>query len=351
MNFEIIGKLVAIKDKENFHAYEERKFDSGWENIRYRFSVVSGTNRFMLEINGGKWADDSKNKIITLSRTAPNEKPSTLEIAWADRLDPSVINKVAGYRIYSCNLVTKTEAEADAELKKKKTHNYLERTEYAQFVKRVIESGKYENALFQIKGNIDLQYSAKDDRFYRTMQVNKIYRVDDDTPLKSEMTLDAYFTKDSLDAENDVFNCYTDHYFAAVKGRRFVEMPLNLYNDGTKSGEKIYNWLKKKLSDFSDGAVVRKIALVCDMINGSEKIDISYDDLEEDTKELIDIGLLDLDEVIKQLGGSMYGERKVETRIKKYAPTSMRGSEPTEWTEEDLHQRPVVAKKEDEDTL
>ena len=35
--------------------------------------------------------------------------------------------------------------------------------------------------------------------------------------------------------------------------------------------------LKKKLSDFSDGAVVRKIALVCDMINGSEKIDISYE--------------------------------------------------------------------------
>ena len=84
VNFEIVATLKAIKDKDNFHPYEVKDFDSGWQNVKYRFNAISGTNRFMLEIGGGKWKDDSKNKIMTFSRAVDGKKSEKMDVAWAD---------------------------------------------------------------------------------------------------------------------------------------------------------------------------------------------------------------------------------------------------------------------------
>ena len=112
VNFEIIATLKAVKDSDNFSAFEVRDFNSGWQNTRYRFNAISGTNRFRLEISGGKWIDDKKNQILTFSRAEAGKKPEKMTVKWEDRKNPEIIDKVAGYRIYTCNLLTFDERKA-----------------------------------------------------------------------------------------------------------------------------------------------------------------------------------------------------------------------------------------------
>ena len=176
INFEIIANLKAVKDSDSFKAFETRAFDSGWENTRYRFNAVSGNNRFMLEIGGGKWKDDKKNKIVTLAKAEPGKKATKLEVKWEDRKKPEVIEQVAGFRVYTCNLLTYDERKAlededKADEAKKKNHQFIEKTEFATLVKKVIDSGKYADAKFRILGTIDFQYSEKNNQFYRTNRI------------------------------------------------------------------------------------------------------------------------------------------------------------------------------------
>ena len=358
-NFEIIATLKAVKDSDNFSAFEVRDFNSGWQNTRYRFNAISGTNRFMLEIGGGKWVDDKKNQILTFSRAEAGKKPEKMTVKWEDRKNPEIIDKVAGYRIYTCNLLTfderkALEEEGKEDEAKKKNHQFLEKTEFASLVKRVIDSNKYADAKFRILGTVEFQYSAKNNQFYRTLSVDKMYKVSPDTPCKAEMTINAFYTEDAVDADSYdetkkmLFNCYTDYYFSAVKGNRFVPMSLVINGNGDEKADKKANAFKKMFEKFDDEAVVRKVGLICDMIDGSESLAITYDDLDEDTRDNIDCGLIELEDAIKALGGNMMGNRITETRVKSLSRTSAKGSEPTVFTEDDLKKLPVVEEVEEE---
>jgi len=363
VTFEIIGTLKSVKDSDNFKAFEIKDFNSGWQNTRYRFNVVSGTNRFMCEIGGGKWKDDKKNKILTYSRASEGKKPEKLEVAWADRRNPDIINNVAGFKIYTCNLLTRDEHKAlEDEGKKeesnKKNHQFLETTEYAELVQKVVNSGKYADAKFKILGTMEFQYSESKNTFYRTLTVNKMYKVDPETPCKAEMTLNAFYTEDAIDdgsyEENKKYfvNCYTDAYFSSVKENRFVPITLVINGNGDEKAEKKAKAFKKKFTTFDDEAAVRKIGLVCQMIDGAEEQAITYDDLDEETRENIDCDLITLEDAIKAVGGTMFGQRVTEYRVQSLSRTSTKGSEPTIYTEDDLKKLPVVSaeqKDEDED--
>lgn len=358
-NFEIIATLKAVKDSDNFSAFEVRDFNSGWQNTRYRFNAISGTNRFMLEIGGGKWADDKKNQIFTFSKAEAGKKPEKMTVKWEDRKNPEVIDKVAGYRIYTCNLLTfderkALEEEGKEDEAKKKNHQFLEKTEFATLVKKVIDSGKYADAKFRILGTVEFQYSAKNNQFYRTLSVDKMYKVPSDTPCKAEMTLNTFYTEGAVDAESYddtkkmFFNCYTDHYFSSVKGNRFVPLTLVINGNGDEKAEKKAMAFKKMFEKFDDEATVRKVGLVCQMIDGAEEQAVTYDDLDETTRDNIDMGLIELEDAIKAVGGTMMGQRITEYRIKSLSRTSAKGSEPTIYTEEDLKKLPVVEAVEEE---
>ena len=359
VNFEIIATLKAVKDGDNFSAFEVRDFDSGWQNTRYRFNAISGTNRFMLEIGGGKWKDDKKNQIFTFSKAETGKKSEKLTVKWEDRKNPDIIDKVAGYRIYTCNLLTfderkALEDEGKADEAKKKNHQFLEKTEFAALVKKVVDSEKYAGAKFRILGTMEFQYSEKNNQYYRTLSVDKMYKVADDTPCKAEMTINAFYTEGAVDAESYddnkkmLFNCYTDYYFSAVKNNRFVPLTLTINGNGDEKAEKKAGAFKKMFEKFDDEATVRKVGLVCQMIDGAESVAITYDDLDEETRDNIDMGLIELEDAIRALGGNMMGNRITETRVQSLSRTSAKGSEPTVYTEDDLRKLPVVEETEEE---
>ena len=83
INFEIVAKLKAMKDGEKFKAFEIKDFSSGWQNTRYRFNAITDNSRFQMDISGGKWTDDKKNKIITMKKAEPGKKASKFEVKCA----------------------------------------------------------------------------------------------------------------------------------------------------------------------------------------------------------------------------------------------------------------------------
>ncbi|MEE1085009.1 MAG: hypothetical protein UH850_14880 [Paludibacteraceae bacterium] len=358
IQFEIVAKLKAVKESEKFKGFEVKDFSSGWQNTRYRFNAITDNSRFQLEIGGGKWIDDKKNKIITMKKAEPGKKASKFEVKWEDRKKPEVIEQVAGFRIYTCNLLTfderqALEKEGKAEDAQKKNHQFLEKTEMAALVKKVIDSGKYADAKFKILGTVDFQYSAKDNQFYRTYTVNKMYKVPNETPCKAEMTINAFYTENAIDdtmydeKKKYLFNCYTDFYFSSIKENRFVPISLVIKGDGDDQAEKRAAGFKKKLTTFDDEATVRKIGFVADMIDGAEQVAITFNDLDDETKEDIENGLISEEDAIKALGGSMTGERVAEYRIKALAK-GMNKSEATVYTEYDLHRLPVIEEEEED---
>ena len=358
-NIEIIGKIKPIKDTEKFHPFEEKEFESGWQAIKCRFNVISGNNRFQCEISGGKWKNDSKNKIYSFSKAANGKKSEKIEIEWNKRRDAATIANVAGWKIYTVDLMTfderkQIEDNGTSEEKAaaaKKRYQFIEKTDMAYLMQKILQSGKYENSLFKIVGNVDYQYSEAKNEWYRTLTVNKIYRVADNTEPKAEMTLSAYYTADAMNADNYedtkkyLFNCYTDYYFSNVKDNRFVPLALVIDGNGDEKTEKRAEGFKKKLTTFEDDAVVRKCDLVCTMIDGAQERAITLDDLDEETRENIELGLIDEKEALRALGGNVFGDRITETRIKSLAKTSVKGSEATVYTLEDLNRLPVVEDK------
>ena len=336
VNFELIGKLKAIKDSDKFSSYETKQFDNGWENIRYRFNVISGTNRIMCEISGVKCQDDSKNKIYAMSRATSDKKSEKIIIDWGKRNDPETIAKVAGWRIYTMGLTTESGDN----------HNFLDRTDYAEFVKGIIDSGEYKDTKFKIMGTVDYQYSTKDGSYYSTMSVNKIYKVDDDVPDKAEMTIDAYYTEDAFNMDDYdekgkcYFSCYTDYYFSTIKERKFV--PLTLVINKESETDNRAKKFQKRLDVFDDGEV-RKVSFLCKIINGSEMVAITMDDLTDEQKEDIEYGLTTLEDIQKAYGGSKAGNYTSEYRIVKFAKDSVtHGSESTVYTVDNLKELPVV---------
>ena len=66
-----------------------------------------------------------------------------------------------------------------------------------------------------------------------------------------------------------------------------------------------------------DGDAVKELGVVVTLLDGAQKTAISLEDLDEDTQDNILLGLTTLEDVVRELGGSVYGERITENRFSK----------------------------------
>jgi hypothetical protein len=330
--------------KEN--GFTVNKYDSGWTNQRLRFTVTAGENRHFVEINAGKWLDDNKNTIYAFSEPVNGEKSKPIQIAWDKRNDPETIKGVAGWRVFTIDLDSTGhrnelrdggDKEALAASYEKR-HHFLAATDFCDFVNSVINDPSMKDVKFRVKGNINYNYSDNTDRYYETYEVNKIYMVDEDEAVTSEVNLDFYFDEDAFD--ESMFeeygkvnvNGYTTFYDNATKKNWFTPITLVVR-------DKVAGW-KKTFSKFEDDEV-RKVGLTCQKINGAQKVNITLADLDEDTQENVALGLITEEEAIRDAGGQMFGDAIRELRIEKLGRGYARGSETTAYSAADLTKKPV----------
>ena len=362
MQFNFVGKIVPVKDTENFKGYEEKTYDSKWMTQKLRFNFVAGTNRHLVEINAGKWADDKKNSVVyTYSKAEEGEKSKPIQIEWGKRNDPSEIAKVSGSRLFTVDTdyyqhrkeLEEAGDEAGLAESNKKCRHFIAASDFVEFARKVVNSEKTKEWTFRVRGNVNYNYSEKTGKYYATYEVQKIYRVADDTEPSSEMNVNFFFAEGAVDSESydetgkAVVSGFTTFYDNNTKKTWFCPLSLALRGTTDETGKKKLAVWEKVFGKFEDDEI-RKINLTCSKIDGAEKMDIRMEDLDEDTQMNIEAGLITLQDAIRDAGGKMFGDRVQEIRIEKLGRGSAKGSETTAYTVEDVNAKPHKEEEKEE---
>lgn len=363
--FSFVGSLRAVKDTDSFKGFTVTNYDSGWMNERLVFNVIAGDNRHRVEINAGRWSDESKNIIYGMTKSENGKKGEPFQVPWSQRNSAEIIEKMAGWKVFTVDTDTfnhRKELEENGETEaleaaNKKRKHFLAGTEFCEYVNKVVNSEKTKDMMFRVNGNITYRYSDKNDRYYSAYEVTKIYRVDDDVEPSSEVNVEFYFTEGAMDATDyaetgkAIVNGYTPYYDSQTKKNWYSPLDLVLRCGTDDMGQKKLKGWQKIFSKFDDDEV-RKINLICQAIDGAQRVAITYDDLDDETKENLDWGLTTMEIVIAERGGTMFGDKLTELRIDKLGRGSSKGSETTMYTVEDMNKKPLkedVEKVEDSD--
>lgn len=352
--FSFVGYLKPIKDSETRKNFEIKTYDSGWISERLRFRVIAGDNAHFVEINAGRWDQESKNTIYGFTKKENDKKGKTVQIPWAKRNDPETIKSMAGWRIFTVDTDTfnhrkEIEESGDAaalEASNNKRKHFLAGTDFCEYVNKVVNSDKTKDWKFRVIGNIIYTYSEKKGMYYSTYEVTKIYRVDDDKTPSSEINMDFYFTEGAMNSDvfeetgKAIVNGYTPFYDNNTKKNWFCPITLAV-RDKVKGWENTFS----KATDEE----VKKIGLVCHKIDGAQRVDIKLEDLSDEVRENIEYGLITEEEAIRDAGGQMYGDRIQEIRIAGLGKGYSSGPEATVLTVEDLYKKPRIETVEEDD--
>ena len=85
----------------------------------------------------------------------------------------------------------------------------------------------------------------------------------------------------------------------------------------------------------------KEYGVVVDMLNGAQKTEITEDMLSDEEKEDLECGLITMDDIRKELGGNVYGERVKEYQFVKPAKGFIRGRQDTVYTDDDMVIKPL----------
>lgn len=390
IQFTMIGKLGIRKETDRFKPYEEVEYKSGWINRTLRFNVVSGSNNFLLQAKGGTFKDGHGDLFLWskdhINAEGEKVKGSSFVVPFKDRLDPNKVAETAEWKKFVIDLeksgrrwaleqtlnrfkegneisedelkeldVDKAEnLEKELEKSKKKRKEFLSQWDYAEYLYKVISSDKFKNKKFVIRGNYEKQYSEEQQRWYSNYVPTRIYLADDDIEESATCNVILLFGADALDSDSVedngkyYVNGFTFEYDSARKENIPAPYTVIILDDKEKDKK-----IKKIISFFEveDEDEVKELGITVDLINGSPMNAIQLEDLTEEQQENIELGLTTLEDVRRELGGTIAGERVVESRFKGLSKGYSSGAKDTAYKAENLLIKPLGSKNafEEED--
>lgn len=384
--FNFCGKIASIKDSEKFHPIEKKSFNSGWENTTVRFNCISGVNRIMVMCQGGKWKDDKKNTVKTFSKSTTDAngkvtKGEKIEIPWTKRFDEDQVARVAGFKkfvvdtddykkryklqdlveAFEKGTVTDEQmeefeidnledAKAAFEKSKAKRKEFISEWDFAEYMIKVAQSEKMKDKLFNISGDYEVQYNSEKDRFYVNYHVNRVTLAAEDAEPQTTLKVDFLFGEDAWDDSNYdetgrvLVNGWVSYYDSNFKKNGFQNTTVVIREENDKKR----NALKRKFN-CEDG--IKQIGLTLSVIDGADVVELTMDMLDDETREDIECGLLDFEEVKRELGGRAIGDRVSELRFAELTPKK-NVAQDTVYSVDDMHPaREDVVEADDEDEI
>ena len=387
MVFEMVGKISLGKETDKFKPYSEHKYDSGWVKRRIMFNAICGDNRHLLTVDAGSFAD-GHGDVFTFSKGSVDDsgnkvKGESLKIPFKDRLTSPKLAEVAEFKKFVFDLEKPnrryklekaaekikegtsltdeelkdleldSEAEVNDALEKsnKKRHEFISEWDFAEFIKKVIDSGKYADKKFFIKGNAEYSYSDNKQQVYESYIPQRIYLAADDAEEYSTATVKIIYNKDSLDdmSVEEKGKYYVNGYMFEYDRNRKANIPVPVTvtipvspEDADEKAKKKVDAIKRKFT--VDDDTYKEFGVEVNMLNGAQKVEITDDMLTDEQKEDLDCGLITLDDIRADLGGSVYGDRVQEYQFKKIARGYSRGRVDTVYTDDDMTIKPLEEK-------
>lgn len=338
--FSFVGKISRRKE----NAFVERNFDSGWLINELNLTMTCGDNVQFLRASGGMWDEKhaSKNSVMTYKHNE-NGKDEPITIKWDERLNPEIAVTIANYRTYTIDTeIAKdrktAEESGDAsaiDASKKKHKLFITAIDFVKWLDKVTSNEKTKDWIWRVTGEVEYNYSKGN--WYRNFVPRRVYHVDPETEQQCVGTIKTFFTEDCVsdDDNNFYFNTYTQYYDQQCKKNCFTPMPLVIPKDHPKA-----NGFKKIFSK-AEGDEVREFGVNVIYINGAQRVEITPEMLSDEQRELLDMNMITMDDIRKELGNTVYGDKKTETRIDAIARGYTGGSKDTIYSASDLVATPI----------
>ena len=387
MNFEMLGKISMSKETDKFHPYSETKYESGWVKRRIMFNAICGDNRHLLSVDGGSFAD-GHGDVYTFTKGSVDAngnkvKGESLKIPFKDRLTSPKLAEVAEFKKFVFDLEkpnrryklekaaekikegtsltdeelkelgVESEADVKGELEKsnKKKHEFISEWDFVEFIKKVIDSGKYNDKKFFIRGNANYSYSDKNQKVYENYVPQRMYLADDDAEEYSTATIKMIYGADAVDemSAEEKGKYYVSGYMMEYDNNRKANIPVPVVvtipvasTDASDKDKKKVEAIKRKFVVEDD--TFKELGIEVNMLNGAQKVEITEDMLTDEQKEDLECGLITLDDIRADLGGNVYGDRVQEYQFSKIARGFTKGRNDTVYTAEDMVIKPIEEK-------
>lgn len=374
MRFTMVGTLSMPKASEKFSPYDVTEYDSGWINRSFKFNAICGDNRHMLTIRGGCFSDGHGN-VYLYSKDKTDEhgnriKGEPFTIPFKDRFTSPKLADVAEFKKYIVdlekpgrrhtleNLLNKKSLTAEDynsvgltiedDLKmalsasKKMRHEFVSEWDFAEFMHNLIESNKYTDAKFRIIGDIEYQYSEKNDQFYSNYVPKRIYLASGQTEPISTATVSFLFNKTSLNdlSEQDDHKFYVNGYTFEYDRNRKENIPVPIsiaVPVPDKSDEEGYAKAMYIKSKFTvEDETYKELCIDIDLLNGAQKMPLTEDMLSDEQKSDLKYGLITMSDIMAEMG-QVYGDNIREFRFAKIARQSAKtGRQDTIYVPDDM---------------
>lgn len=380
----MIGKISLGKETEKFHPYSETTYDSGWVKRRIMFNAICGDNRHLLTVDAGAFSD-GHGDVYTFSKGSVDAngnkvKGESLKIPFKDRLTSPKLAEVAEFKKFVFDLEKpnrryklekaaekikegisltdeelkelgieiETDVKGELEKSNKKKHEFISEWDFVEFIKKVIDSGKYNDKKFFIRGNANYSYSDKNQKVYENYVPQRIYLADDDAEEYSTATIKMIYGADAVDemSAEEKGKYYVSGYMMEYDNNRKANIPVPVVvtipvasTDASDKDKKKVEAIKRKFIVEDD--TFKELGIEVNMLNGAQKVEITEDMLTEEQKDDLECGLITLDDIRADLGGNVYGDRVQEYQFAKIARGFTKGRNDTVYTTEDMIIKPI----------
>ena len=341
-SFNLIGR-VKVTDK-TFNL--DNSYDSGWtDNSMYVGVDCGGGNVIYAEMRSG-FFPDKDNVIRAYSKDEKDDegKSKSVEIAWEDRLDESLYDSISDSSFLTVGV--------EKDVKEKTVYKkFLTAYDAVDYLNEHLEDGMIVN----VKGT--LGYSEYEENVSTKKDITSIVlsKVEDEKDFKATFSQTILVDSKSIGKKNEEKNtielsAYVVDYVGKPKidGEKIVvkqnvtfpktfEVAINENPEITaKMLQKFFKPKKGKVAE---------IAVIGNLVEGGSTVVITEDDIPDDIKELIEMGLYSEEEAEKKIAVGNNGNREKRMIILKPDIT---------YVGKDENRKPTVAfedAKYDEDDL
>lgn len=378
--FDFIGNIVPCKETEKFKPYEKKTFESGWSRTSLRFNVSCGNNRHLLEVGILTPEDITTTKIYTskagvVGEDGKRSKPENITVSYADRNKPEILDSVAPYKKFIVDtelpkrrklLETALEKFKDGTITDEemqeagvdtlemcqneytksvnRRHEFIWEYDFIEYLNKLVNNTSIKDFKWHITGSYELEYNNEKDQWYRKFKPQRIYRAADSEEYKSQGEFIVVFGKDAVDDADfeETKKLRINGFIGQYLGKPYKKVcysPMIFTVDGSvdEKAEKLARGFKKKFTfpDDYEGEY-REIGIVTKILDGAQTVELTEDMLTEDQRESIEFGLITLEDIKRELGKPVYGDKITDIIITGLLRGYSNGSVDTIYTAEDI---------------
>lgn len=359
--FEFVGKLYLGKESEIFKPWEEKTFESGWNQRTLKANVNANGNNLLLTLRAGYMGEDSKTQLYDV------DKKEKFSIKYKERFDGKVLDRLKGYQYSTLDCygknrwliektykdfkdgkdvaeavstlgITKEEIEAEYEKSQKMIKHFIYGYDFAEALHKVATNPKLKDKIWKIRGDVD--FSFYEGKFYINYVPNKVYLTDGSDEEKATANIQFYFGEGAVNDYLEDNNEFTvdgkvPYYDGNIKGEQYADYKI-LVKGVPKTDENADKKNKIRMKRFTvTGEHFKELGVVVNLLRGAENVEISEDDLTEEQQDALFCGDITMDDIRREYGQvkGNFREANVFSKIMKGYST---GPKDTDFTADDL---------------